>query len=98
MNAAAMARQLIDFQRTLFNTSFDIAKMFQEQAETAGAFWQKRMGVPETAQKFVGQWMSVTNKGRDDFKKMMDDGFDKMEGFFAAGMDGKSSGPADTAD
>jgi hypothetical protein len=81
MDAAAMNKQMIQFQRAMLNTSFETAKMLQNQTESIVTFWQKQMGMPEMNQKFMEQWTGVMNKGLDQSKQMMDEAFDKMEAF-----------------
>ena len=39
--------------------------------------------IPEEGEKTVSEWVKAYKKGREDYKKMIDDGFDNIERFFA---------------
>ena len=39
--------------------------------------------LPMDGKKAINEWTEACKKGRDDFKKMVDENFSKTEGFFA---------------
>ena len=77
------AKQIIDFQKATFDNSFDAVVMFQDQTErlfktmTAQAAW-----VPDEGKRALDEWATTFKVGRNDFKQMVDDNFDKLADFF----------------
>jgi polyhydroxyalkanoate synthesis regulator phasin len=78
-----MAKQMIQFYKTTFDNSFNTMLMLQEQAEKLlKTFVTQAPGMNDDTKKVLDQWMGVYKKGRDDFKKAMDEGYAKVEEFF----------------
>ena len=78
-----MAKQMIEFQKTAFENSFSAMVMIQGQTEKiADQFITKNSIIPEEGQKMINEWRLSFKKGRDDFKKSVDENFKKMESFF----------------
>lgn len=78
-----MAKQMIEFQKTAFENSFSAMVMIQGQTEKiADQFLTKNSVIPEEGQKMINEWRLSFKKGRDDFKKSVDENFKKMESFF----------------
>ena len=58
--------------------------MLQDQAEKLlKTFVEQTPGMSDEGRKVLDQWVSVYKKGRDDFKKAMDEGYAKVEDFFS---------------
>ncbi len=78
-----MAKQVIAFYKTTFDNSFNTMIMLQEQAEKfIKTFVSQAPGMNDEGRKVLDQWMGVYKKGRDDYKKAMDEGYAKVEEFF----------------
>jgi polyhydroxyalkanoate synthesis regulator phasin len=78
-----MAKQMIEFQKTAFENSFSAMVMIQGQTEKiADQFLTKNSIIPEEGQKMINEWRLSFKKGRDDFKKSVDENFKRMESFF----------------
>jgi polyhydroxyalkanoate synthesis regulator phasin len=78
-----MAKQVIQFYKTTFDNSFGTLVMLQDQAEKLlKTFVEQTPGMNDEGRKVLDQWTSVYKKGRDDFKKAMDEGYAKVEDFF----------------
>ena len=78
-----MAKQVIKFYKTTFDNSFSTMVMLQDQAEKlVKTFVEQAPGMSDEGRKVLDQWVSVYKKGRDDFKKAMDEGYAKVEDFF----------------
>lgn len=78
-----MAKQMIEFQKTAFENSFSAMVMIQGQTEKiADQFITKNSIIPEEGQKMINEWRLSFKKGRDDFKKSVDENFKRMESFF----------------
>ena len=83
METGKIAKQMIDFQKTTFDNGFNAVVAFQEQTEKmVNVLMEQAVWLPEDGKKTVYEWGSVCKKGRDDFKKTVDENFSKFEGFF----------------
>jgi hypothetical protein len=80
MELTEMARQMIDFQKTGFDNAFSAVVVLQDQTEKMTSSLLDQAGwFPPQAQEAVNAWVNSYKKGRDDFKKFVDDNFEKME-------------------
>ena len=57
--------------------------LFQNQAERTRRLLANQMGSNEKAQAFADQWRTVFKNGRDDFSKLINEGYTCMEDYFA---------------
>ena len=79
-----MAKQAVDFQKATFDNTFHAITMIQDQTEKAfntlleTGMWP----LPEEGKKVLKEWTQAFKKGRDEFKKVMDEGFCKAENCF----------------
>jgi hypothetical protein len=84
MEPKQMFKQMLDFNKIALDNTFNTMIMFQEQTETLGSMFMERNPLlHEEGKKAVKDWISTCKKGRDDFRKAVDDGFKKMEAFVA---------------
>jgi hypothetical protein len=84
MDSAKIAKQMIDFQKTTFDNTFNAMVMLQEQTESmAGALLEQATWMPAEGKKAIDDWVKAYKKGREDFKKTVDENFKKVEDFFA---------------
>jgi polyhydroxyalkanoate synthesis regulator phasin len=80
MEPAGIAKQTINFQKTLFENTFNAMKMVQEQTEKMmDTFLSQMSWVPDEGKKAISDSVEFYKKAREDFKKAVDDGFAKME-------------------
>lgn len=87
METSNMAKQMINFQKTLFENSFNAMSMVQDQTEKMiNNFLTQLPWVNEDAKKTINNSVDFYKKARTDFKKAVDDGFVKMEELFAQKM------------
>lgn len=87
-----MAKQIIEFQKTAFENSFSARVMIQGQTEKlADQFITKNNMIPEESQKMINEWRLAFKKGRDDFKKSVDENFKRIESFFEESSDSSKS-------
>ena len=76
MEPVRIARQMIDFQRTTFGTSFNAMAMLQEQTEKMfNTSLEQTFWVPEEGRKMINEWLESYKKGRENFKKAVDENF-----------------------
>lgn len=83
MEPAKIAKQMIGFQKTLFNNTFNAMAIVQDQTESMlNNFMGQAPWVNDDAKKQINDTISFTKKARDDFKKAVDDGYEKFEQMF----------------
>jgi hypothetical protein len=83
MEQGQLFRQMIEFNKMAFDNTFGAIVMFQEQLEKmTSAMLIQSTWLPEDGRKAVDEWIKSYKKGRDDFKKVVDEGFQKVESFF----------------
>ncbi|RPJ01128.1 MAG: hypothetical protein EHM36_13795 [Deltaproteobacteria bacterium] len=80
-----MVKQVIEFQKAAFDNTFNVISMLQDQTEkTFHTFLEGGMSpMPEEGKKILNEWTESFKKGREEFKKVMDDGFKRVENYFA---------------
>ena len=82
MDAASITKDFISLQKQSFNSMFDAMILFQDQADKTSRLWTSQTGTNEKAQEIVDQWRTIMIKGRDDSRKLINDGFTRMEEYF----------------
>ncbi len=90
MEQKQVFRQMVEFNRMAFESSFNAVTTFQENMEKmANAVLVQNSWLPEEGRKAIEEWVKTYKKGREDFKKAVDESFDRMEAFFS-GSEAKS--------
>ncbi len=85
METGKIAKQMIDFQKTTFDNTFNAMVALQEQTESmVNVLMEQSAGLPEEGKKVINEWVTAYKKGRDDFKNSVDENFSKVEEFFSA--------------
>ena len=85
MDQKAMLKQMVEFNKTTFDNSFKTMVMLQEQTEAmVNTLLGQATWLPEEGKKVINDWVKAFKKGRDDYKKLVDQSFTKVEDFFAA--------------
>ncbi len=83
MDAKKMGKQMMDFYKSTFDNSFSAMMMLQEQMERmANLYWGQMGNVPDEVKKGVTEWTKSYKKNCEDFKKVVDDNFKKLESLF----------------
>ena len=84
MDQKQIARQMIQFNKSAFDNSFNAMTMVYEQNEKmVGSFMEQATWLPEAGKKAINDWLQAYKKGCQDFKKQVDDNYQKVEEFFA---------------
>jgi polyhydroxyalkanoate synthesis regulator phasin len=84
MDSSKIAKQMIDFQKTTFDNTFNAMVLLQGQAETmANTILDQATWMPEEGRKAISDWVKAYKKGREEFKKVVDENFKKVEDFFS---------------
>jgi hypothetical protein len=85
MEPKQIAKQMIDFNKTAFDNSFEAMAVMQDQTEKmVNSFIEQNALIPEEGKKAVSDWIKSYKKGRNDLKVAADESFKKVESFFAA--------------
>lgn len=83
MDQKLIMTQMIKLNRAAFETAFNTVALFQNQAEMIGRmFIEQAEWMPQEGRKVSEEWINICKKGREDFKKAVDDGLTKAEAFF----------------
>jgi hypothetical protein len=83
MDQKQFIKQMLDFQKTTFDNSFNAMVMLQEQTEKASKTLLDQMTwLPNDSRKANDQWVAAYKKGCKDFKALVDENFSKAEAFF----------------
>jgi hypothetical protein len=84
MDQKQLVKQMIDFHKASFDNSFNAMVMIQEQTEKmAKTFLDQANWLPEDGKSVLSQWVGAYKKGRDDFKKSVDENFHKVDEYFS---------------
>jgi hypothetical protein len=83
MEAEKLAKQMIDFQKTAFNNTFDIVMAVQDQSEKITRSWCEKSGIlPDQSKKMMHDWGNVIKKSFGEYKKAVNKSFDMIETCF----------------
>ena len=82
MDQKTMVKQVFDFQKNTFDNFYKSMATIQDQAERSMSFMLDRAPwLPEESKNIILEWGRIYKKGREDFKRAMDDGYEKLESY-----------------
>lgn len=82
MENKALMKQMVDLHKTSFDNSFNMLVNLQDQMEKMmNTFVEQAPWLPAEGKKAIGTLITTCRKGRDDFKKLVDDGYRKVEDY-----------------
>lgn len=85
MEQREILKQMIAFNKTAFDNSFNAMVMLQEQTERmVSTFLVQATWLPDEGKKVINDWVKAYKKGREDFKKLVDQSYERVEDFFAS--------------
>lgn len=89
MDPVKVGLQVLDFQKSVFNNTYNAMLQIQQQTEKmAEPLLKNNPVVPE-------EWRNMLKKNQEETKKAIDEGFDKAESYFsAASSPAKKAKPA----
>lgn len=97
MEQGKIAKQMIEFQKATFDNTFNAMVTLQEQAERMlNMSLEQATWLPEEGKRIINEWIKSYKKGREDYKKLVDQNFQRVEDFFA-GADKKTKASATSA-
>ena len=84
MENKELIKQMVDLHKTSFNTSFNMLINLQDQMEKmVNTFVDQAPWLPAEGKKAFATLISNYKKGREDFKKLVDDGYKKVEEYIS---------------
>ena len=84
MDQKQIAKQMIEFNKTAFDNSFNAMTTLQDQTEKLILnFLEKAPWIPEEGKKAINTWIAGYKKGHDDFKAAADDNYRKVFEYFS---------------
>jgi len=87
MDPKQIAKQIIQFNKTAFDNTFDALNVLQEQREKMMSMYLEQVPMmPAEGKKAIEDWLKAYKKGRDDFKSSVDENYKKVEEFLT-GLD-----------
>lgn len=82
MEPKTITKQMIDFNKTAFDNTFDTITIFLYYSEKAVKyFWEKAHYFSPEGEKIITEWMEISKNSRKDFKESVDHSFDEFEQF-----------------
>jgi hypothetical protein len=76
-------KQMIEFQKAAFDSTFDAVVAIQDQQEQFFADMMERSNtVPEEGKELVNEWIETFRRSREDFKAAADKSYDLIEHYF----------------
>jgi hypothetical protein len=76
-------KQMVEMNKASFENSFEtMAKAYEQNKEMAETFLSQSPLIPEEGKKAYSDWLSAMRNGADDFKKMVDENYGKVEAYF----------------
>ena len=83
-----MVKQMIDYHKAAFETSFNSVVMLQEQTTRAmDNILQLSPVIPEQTKAFVNEWKNIYKKATADFKEAADQNYSKLEKLLIPGVE-----------
>ena len=84
MEPNLLLKQMLEFNKTAFDNSFNAMLTIQQQnAKMVDNFVEQATWMPEEGKKVIRDWVNAYKKGCEDFKKAADENYKKVEDFFA---------------
>jgi hypothetical protein len=83
MEQKLMLKQILEFNKTSFDNTFHALNLVQKQIEKmVTSTVDQNPWVPEEGKKAIHDWVKSCDKGSEDFKKLVDESFAKVESYF----------------
>ncbi|MGD0209842.1 MAG: hypothetical protein ABSC14_02535 [Desulfomonilia bacterium] len=84
MENKELVKQMVELHKTSFDNSFNMLITLQDQMEKmVNSFVDQAPWLPADGKKAFTTLVSTYKKGREDFKKVVEDGYKKVEEYIA---------------
>ena len=92
MDQKQIAKQMMEFNKTAFDNTFNAMTALQDQTEKlVFQFLEKAQWFPEEGKKAINEWVKAYKKGREDFKGSADSSYKKVSEYFDKPEKGETS-------
>jgi hypothetical protein len=82
MENKELLKQMVDLQKTSFDNGFNMLVSLQDQMEKmVNTFVDQAPWLPAEGKKAFTNLVTTVKKGREDLKKLVDDGYKKVEDY-----------------
>ncbi len=83
MDRNRICKQLIEFQKATFDNSFyGLAKLQEQGEEMIDTFLDRSAWLPNEGRKAFTDWLEAYRKARSDFKRTVDENFERILEYF----------------
>jgi len=83
MDQKQIVTQMINFNKSTFDSSFNAMITLQDQAEKmVFGYLDKATWFPEEGRKAVNEWVDTYKKARENFKSSYDENYQKVADYF----------------
>jgi len=83
MDQKKIFKQMLDFNKSSFHNAFNAMVMVQDQTETMSkSLLEQATWMPEEGKKAIHDWIKACKKGREEYKRLVDDAYQKVETLF----------------
>lgn len=80
MDNLRITKEIIDFNKTIFNDCFIARNALYEQTERfMNKFWERSPMFPENGRKVIFEWMKAYKTGGEKFKNVVNENFKQLE-------------------
>ena len=84
MDQKQLFKQMLDFQKSTFDNSFNAMSTLQEQGEKmVSAFLDQATWLPQEGKQLINNWVNAYKEGRDRVREVADTNFKKVETYFS---------------
>ncbi len=83
MDHKKITKDMLEFNKNAFDTTFNTIVTLQQQAEVLGeTVYEKIPNIPAESKKAVKEWVDGYKKAREEFKKSVDENYAKVIKYF----------------
>lgn len=84
MDQKQIAKQMMEFNKTAFDNTFNAMTVLQDQTEKlVFRFLDKAQWFPAEGKNNINEWVKAYKKGREEFKAAADENYKKVADYFA---------------
>jgi hypothetical protein len=84
MEPVKMVKKVVDFNKATFDSSFNALVMMQDQTEVMFKnILEQAPWIPEQGKKAVQDMGAAYKKGREEFKRAVEEGFKNLDSYFS---------------
>ncbi len=84
MENKELVKQIVALHKASFDNSYNMLVTLQEQMEKMmNSFVDQAPWLPEEGKKVITNLVGTYKKGREDFRKVVNDGYKKVEDYLA---------------